>query len=425
MKKRNRKKNKKTLVIIISIILIIVLGVLAYVFITNINIKQKENKINEIKKHYNEFVLTTKETNLYNEEEEIVGRLGNNVELTLEEEVIDENTKYFKITNLDSEYYVKYDDVKTIEEISSKDNRYLNYIPYNENVNTKETTNFYDKEGNLKYTFNKKYSIPIIIKDTDKYGVEFNDELLYINKDDVSEVIESNNTDKTNASGVGVLNYHAFYDETNYEERKECVTEICHSTSQFKTHLDFIKENNILTITMDELEKYVDGKIQLPKSVLLTIDDGPKAEHAVDMLGEYQMYATIFIVTSLFDEKTYYKNEYIELHSHTHNMHDGGECPGGQGGGIKCLPKETILSDLKQSREELGGSTAIAYPFYEYNDYSIRMVKEAGFTMAFIGESYSSDNLVHVGQDKYRLRRFVIVTYTSINDLRNYLGQIK
>ena len=45
--------------------------------------------------------------------------------------------------------------------------------------------------------------------------------------------------------------------------------------------------------------------------------------------------------------------------------------------------------------------------------------------MAFIGESYNSDNLIHVGSDKFRLRRFVIVTYTTISDLNKYFDQIK
>lgn len=425
MKNRTRKKNKKTPIIIVGTIVILIIGIAAYFIIVNYQEKQIKNKISEIKTHYNEYVITTKETTLYNTNNEKVGKLGEGVELILEEQTIDENTKHFKIMSLDNEYYVEYNDVKKIEDLTEKNNRYKNYIPYNENIKTKETTSFYDEKGKLVYSFNKNYSLPIIVKDTTKYGVEYNNELLYINIEDVLEVVNSNNTDKKNASGVGVLNYHAFYDETNAEERKNCVTEICHSKAQFKTQLDFFKENNILTVTMDELENYVDGKIQLPKSVLITIDDGPKTEHAVDMLGEYQMYATIFVVTSWIDEPSYYKNEYIELHSHTHNMHGGGECPGGQGGGIKCLPEDTILNDLKTSREELGGSTAIAYPFYEYNDYSIKMLKEAGFTMAFIGESYNSDNLVHVGSDKFRLRRFIIVTYTTINDLKRYFGQIK
>lgn len=181
----------------------------------------------------------------------------------------------------------------------------------------------------------------------------------------------------------------------------------------------------MLTLQTKEVEMYIDGKVQLPKSVLITIDDGPKTKIAVDLLTEYKMYATIFLVTSWFDEKEYYKTDYIELHSHTHNMHDGGQCPGGQGGGIKCLPEEEIQKDLKQSREDLNGSTVFCYPFYEYNDYSIQMLKKAGFTMAFIGESNNSDNLIHVGSNKFKLRRFVIVTHTTINDLNKYFEQIK
>lgn len=194
---------------------------------------------------------------------------------------------------------------------------------------------------------------------------------------------------------------------------------------QFKSHLDLIKEKNMLTLQTKEVEMYIDGKVQLPQSVLITIDDGPKTKVAVDLLTEYKMYATIFLVTSWFDEKDYYKTDYIELHSHTHNMHDGGQCPGGQGGGIKCLPEEEIQKDLKQSREDLNGSTVFCYPFYEYNDYSIKMLKKAGFTMAFIGESNNSDNLIHVGSNKFKLRRFVIVTHTTINDLNKYFEQIK
>ena len=176
---------------------------------------------------------------------------------------------------------------------------------------------------------------------------------------------------------------------------------------------------------MKELEDYIDGKINLPKSVLITIDDGGRDKIAVDLLTEYKMHATIFLITSWYNAKTYYKTGYIELHSHTHNMHNTGECSGGQGGAIKCWPKEKIQEDLKESREELNNTTYMAYPFYEYNEYSIENLKEAGFTMAFIGESTKSDNLVHVGSNKFELRRFVIVTYTTIEDLKNYFNQIK
>ena len=426
---KRRRKIKKVRLLVAILIVVIVLGGLGYITYDyikkNNDSLKKEKLIKEINNHYNEFVKTNKETSIYNDNNEEIGVIGKGIELSLDKESITENTKYFKVTTFGEEYYIRYQDVDKIEKLSEVSDRYKNYIVFNENIITNDDTSFYDGDDNLVYTLNESFNLPIIIKDDNKYGVEFNDRLLYIKKDDVKEIRSSENTDKKNSSGVAVLNYHAFYDENNAEEKANCTTEICHSKKQFREQLELIKEKNMLTLKMNEVEMYIDGKVQLPKSVLITIDDGPKTKIAVDMLTEYKMYATIFLVTSWFNEDDYYKTDYIELHSHTHNMHDGGHCPGGQGGGIKCLPEEEIQKDLKQSREDLNGSTVFCYPFYEYNDYSIKMLKQAGFTMAFIGESAKSDNLVHVGSDKFKLRRFVIVTYTTLSDLTKYFDQIK
>ncbi len=423
---------KKKAILIIILLIIIILSLLLFLLFIKDNKKEEGNNnvqvLENIKSHYNQYVVTNKEARIYelnNNSYNEVGVISKNIELELLDINIDENTKYFQINMEELKYYIYYEDVDVTNNITSVSNRYKNYIVFNKSIITNDITNFYDENNNLVYKLSKSYTLPIIIMDNDKYGVEFNNRLLYIKVEDVKEVIDSNNTDLSNSSGVGVLNYHAFYDESNAEEKANCTTEICHSKEQFKTHLDYFKENNILTITTNELEMYIDGKLQLPKSVLITIDDGPKTEVAIDLLEEYKMYATIFLVTSWFNVDEYTQSEYIELHSHTHNMHDGGKCPGGQGGAIKCLPEEEILADLKSSRDALNGSTVFCYPFYEYNDYAINLVKEAGFTMAFIGESNFSDNLVHVGSDKFKLRRFVIVTYTTMDDLNKYFNQIK
>ena len=428
-----KNKPKKMYVICITILLIVIILslVLFLLFRTEDKKEESNNKIQvleNIKSHYNQYVVTNKEVKIYelnNDSYKEVGYISKNIELELLDININENTKYFQINSNDLNYYIYYEDVDVINNITAVSNRYKNYIVFNKSIITNDITNFYDEENNLVYKINNTYTLPVIIMEDGKYGVEFNNRLLYVKSEDVVEVIESNNTDLNNSSGVGVLNYHAFYDENNAEEKANCTTEICHSKEQFKTHLDYFKENNILTITTNELEMYIDGKLQLPKSVLITIDDGPKTEVAIDLLEEYKMYATIFLITSWFDVNEYTQSEYVELHSHTHDMHDGGKCPGGQGGAIKCLPKEEILADLKASRDALNGSTVFCYPFYEYNDYAINLVKEAGFTMAFIGESNFSDNLVHVGSDKFKLRRFVIVTYTTMDDLNKYFNQIK
>ena len=424
--KSEKKCKRKNKTIIFCLILFLIVMI---VFIV-LNVKDKNSTMplldnsKEIKKHYNEFVKTNKDAILYNDKNEEFGKVGKDVEITLNNIDINEDTKYFSINDIDG-YYVKYTDVDIINKLTDVDQRYKEYIPFNQNVVTSDIANFYDESGNLIYSLKKEYSLPIIIKDTDRYGVEFNNRLLYINKDNVKELIDNHNTDENNSSGVAVLNYHAFYDENDTNARKECSSSICHSKKQFKSQLELIKKMNMLTLKMKEVEMYVDGKIQLPKSVLITIDDGGKTKDGIDLLTEYKMYATIFLVTSWFDPKDYYKTEYIELHSHSDHMHETGDCPTGQGGGIQCLDEKIIQEDLKKSREKLNNTTYFCYPFYEYNDYSIKMLKEAGFTMAFIGESTHSDNLVHVGSDKFRLRRFIIADITTIEGLTNYFNQIK
>lgn len=422
MKNKKRKNNK--IIIIISLLLIILVGVIIFIYYSKDNVMPILDNTKEIEKHYNEFVKTNKESILYNEKEEEIGKIGKDVELTLNNTNIDKDTIYFSIKDIDG-YYIKYQDVDKIDKLTDIDRRYKEYIPFNQNIVTNDITNFYDESGNLIYSLKKEFSLPIIIKDTDKYGVEYNNRLLYINKDDIKEVVDNHNTDKNNSSGIAVLNYHAFYDENDEEARKDCNTSICHSKKQFRSQLELIKKMNMLTLKMKEVEMYIDGKVQLPKSVLITIDDGGKTKDGIDLLTEYQMYATIFLVTSWFDPKDYYKTDYIELHSHSDNLHNTGDCPTGQGGGIQCLDEKTIQEDLKKSRDKLNNTTYFCYPFYEYNEYSIKMLKEAGFTMAFIGESTRSDNLVHVGSDKFRLRRFVIADITTINGLTDYFNQIK
>lgn len=411
------KKNKIVVTLIILLIVILIIGILGYLYISN-----KENKlkgrISDINSHFNQIVITNKNSAIYDKEYNKVGTIEKGVLLSLKEQEIDENTKYFTIDSLDEEYYIDYDSVdKSSESLPEKETRYKRYIPFNQNVKS-DSVSLY-KDGNLIYTFNKEMSLPIYIKEDNEYYVEYNSELYEVKKDEV-EVIENHNTDETNTKGIGTFNYHFFWDDDT-EKQSECNQEICHSKSQFKKHLDYIRDNNIFTLKMKELELYIDGKLQLPKSVVITIDDGWRSKLGIELLNEYKLNGTLFLITGDYNPKDY-ESEYVELHSHTDKLHTGGKCPGGQGGGIKCLPRNEILNDLKTSREKLNGSTVLCYPFYEYNNYSIEIAKEAGFTMAFAGESSKSDNLTKVGSDKFRLPRFVVVTYTTMNDFIKYIG---
>ena len=432
MRRKHRKKRKlKVTGLIIVIVFLLLLAGGSYFGITKyLAKKENDEKLalkKEITSHYNEIVITNKETDIYDKNNKKIGVFGKGVELSLGDFEITPDTIKFKVKDFD-DAYVNYQDVDKLNKLTEYDSRYENYIPFNSNIKTNDKVSFYDEEDNLVYSFNQVFDLPIIIKDDNKYGVIFKDRLLYVKKDDVKETYDHKNTDKHNSNGVAVLNYHFVYDENDSKERRECNEEICVSKSQFKSELQYFKDNNIWPVKMHELELYMDGKLQLPKSVLITFDDGGWTKHAVDLLGEYKMYATFFLVTSWFNPKDYYKNEYIEFHSHSHDLHNGGKCPGGQGGAIKCLDKEKILDDLKKTREVLNGSTAFCYPFYEYNSYSENLLKEAGFTMAFIGEvraSYGPYKLAEVGGDKMKIPRFVVVNYTTIAELNRCFNEIR
>ena len=104
------------------------------------------------------------------------------------------------------------------------------------NIKTKEVTNFYDEDSNLVYSFNESFDLPIIIKDTNKYGVEFNSQLLYVNKDDVEETHANTNTDLKNKSKIRTITYHFFYDAAT----ESCNQSICLSLTQLEEQFKYI-----------------------------------------------------------------------------------------------------------------------------------------------------------------------------------------
>jgi len=427
-RKKKRKVNKKKLSIFIIIVLVLITAIFFAYYKIN---KDKQTELNQEKlkqdiiSHYNTYVMTNKESDIYilnNKKYIKSGKIGINQELTLNTKDITYEDEYLKINTFEEEYYVYYKDLDIIEELTQDySDRYKKYIVFNKNIVTKDKTNFYDEEDNLIYTFNKSFDLPIIINKKDTYGVEFNNRLLYVKEEDVLKTKDNNNTENKNTSGIAVLNYHFFFDTNKSGDAAKCNQTICLSTSNLKKHIDYIKNNNIFTPTMEELEMYIDGYIQLPKSVVLTIDDGWRADIGSNIMAENNLNATVFLMSKDYDPFAY-KNEYVEVHSHGHDLHRVGVCPGGQGGAIKCLEKTKLLEDLKKSQDKLFGTTVFCYPFYEYNDYSIEVLKEAGYTLAFGGYGEAGNYKVKPGINKYKLPRYVIYSWTTASDLASYIN---
>ena len=104
-------------------------------------------------------------------------------------------------------------------------------------------------------------------------------------------------------------------------------------------------------------------------------------------------------------------------------MHNQYECSGmgNQGGGILCLDENYVLNDLKTSQEKLGGSKYFAYPFFDFNDRAINLLKQAGFKLAFIGQ-YDSDGYSYPNKtNPYLVRRKSIFSTTTMEEFASYL----
>ena len=416
-KKRKRKLKKKVIFILLFLIIIGAgLGFAIKYFEKEHKqaiINDRNKRISEIKKHYSEIVKVNSDTKLYSFNKKSykeAGSISKDTLIKLDKIKINSDTKYFKI--MDTDYYISYDKVSPSKETIVINDRYKNYLLFNENIKSKNPVKLY-KSDKVIYTLNKTLDLPIIKKDDLGYYVEYFNELYLIKKEDVESTYQKNNTNEVESTSVPVTCNHFIY----LEGDKTCNEIICHSEKQIREEFNYLRENKYFTLTTTELREWIEGKIRLPeKSILITIDDGARAWNFIPLLEEYKLNATLFLITGWYDLDRF-QSPYLELASHTHDLHVGGKCPGGQGSGLKCLDKKFLLEDLKKSRDKLHGTEAFCYPFYEFNDYSTQVIKEAGFKMAFIGGMQKATKK----SDLYHIPRISFNSSTTLNEYINYI----
>jgi len=243
----------------------------------------------------------------------------------------------------------------------------------------------------------------------------------------VVEYVASNNSSSTwklpdinaLATQIPVLNYHFFYDPSIGEN---CNESLCLDVKKFREQLDFLKNNGYKTLKMEEFRAWMYGEIDLPaRSVLITIDDGAmgtgfhNGNKLIPILEEYDMYATLFLITGWWDSRNYI-SDHLDVESHTYNMHTGNMCSNQtRGAQLLCSTRAEVLADLKKSVEILNSNIAFCFPFYAYNDSAIQSVKEVGFKLAFIGGNRKATR----SNDKYKIPRYPIYGSTSMSQFIN------
>ncbi|WP_394903212.1 polysaccharide deacetylase family protein [Clostridium butyricum] len=215
-------------------------------------------------------------------------------------------------------------------------------------------------------------------------------------------------------SGIPVLYYHSV-DEN-------AANEVTITPEKLKEQLDYINDNNYVTITMTELYDHIENNKPIPeKSILITFDDGYMNNYteAFPMLKELNMTATIFCVGNSLDGSYYLSEEAIkemsdygiDIESHTVNhVH------------LDTMSYDEQLLELKNSKnilEKITGKEvlSLAYPFGDYNDNTIKAAKDAGYKMGFTTKLGLSDRT----DDIYKLDRIYISSSYDMNTFKNLL----
>ncbi|WP_294392505.1 polysaccharide deacetylase family protein [uncultured Clostridium sp.] len=214
--------------------------------------------------------------------------------------------------------------------------------------------------------------------------------------------------------GVPVLYYHSV--------NKNAENEVTISPEMLEKQLDYINDNEYITITINELYDHLINNQPIPeKSIVITFDDGYMNNYteAFPLLKERDMKATIFCVGNSLDGSYYLSKDAIkemsdygiDIESHTVNhMH------------LDTLNYDEQLSEMKNSKdilENITGKnvTAIAYPFGDFNDDSIKAAKEAGYKLAFTTHLGLSDR----NDDIYALDRIYISSNYDMNTFKELI----
>ncbi len=239
------------------------------------------------------------------------------------------------------------------------------------------------------------------------------------------------------AKQIPVLTYHHILKKNELKDRHYDQEGNLSSTivllEDFKKQMKVLHDNGYFTLTLDEFERYIINKMDVPKnSVLLTFDDGHKNNYieAYPVLKEYGFHAVEFLITSRNNDQTEpydsITNQYLsyeeieassdvyEFASHTNRFHNHEE----DGTAFlisKSLPE--IEEDVETSIEQIGGTNALAYPYGAYDEETMEAISLVGIDLAFTVQA----GYVAPGDDMLQIHRNSVRPYHSIEDFKEML----
>ncbi|WP_058308414.1 polysaccharide deacetylase family protein [Gracilibacillus massiliensis] len=241
------------------------------------------------------------------------------------------------------------------------------------------------------------------------------------------------------AENVTVLMYHRIIedeeiDDIHLEEDGELVSTVL-LKSQFEEQMQLLKKEGYTTLTLKELEQYINNDLDVPKkSLVLTFDDGFKdnAMEVAPILRKLDFNAVSFVITAAVHKYDYpFKAgefqyfsvddihnscDVFEFESHTYNFHKRMEDNTPY---LTGKSDEKVKEDLENSLFNLDGKRqAFASPYGAYDEENIQLFKDLGFSMAFT----VNPDVVYPGTPMYEIPRKEVFPDDTMEDFKEKIG---
>jgi len=178
--------------------------------------------------------------------------------------------------------------------------------------------------------------------------------------------------------GIPVLMYHSVGTEKN--------NDAVITRERFSEQMNYLRQNQYQPISLDELEAYLGGSGKLPtKPVVLTFDDGYRDTYEVvfPILKQHGFKSVLFIPATFvgnrltWQELQEMKAAGMEIASHSYTHRDLGKMSPAEQAEEIAQSKEILDRNLQQD------TRYFCYPNSSYNQVTLRLLRETGFTMAF------------------------------------------
>jgi peptidoglycan/xylan/chitin deacetylase (PgdA/CDA1 family) len=228
---------------------------------------------------------------------------------------------------------------------------------------------------------------------------------------------------------ISVINYSMIVPKAeiqNYAGRSGVV-----SIENFEAQMKLLAEEGYKTLSIKDIQNFINGKNYYDKSVVITFDGGHISTytHAYPILKKYRLKGTAFVETGSVglsssnvtwaQLKEMYDAGVLDVQSLTHTFYRFSDS-------YKILQArpQDIIKDLKISKQLIEALVenkvyALAYPYGIYNDAITTYAVEAGFKMAF---STKGEN-IKKSDNPMTLRRNNIQHWMDISYFKSILDK--